>query len=45
MPENAENLRTPRIEHLVTWQDASGRMVIVGFDGQSRPVYKTTLGG
>jgi hypothetical protein len=43
MPENVEDLRTPRIEHLITWQEADGRMVIVGFDDQARPVYKTVL--
>jgi hypothetical protein len=31
------------IEHLVTWQEDGGRMVILGLDADRRPVYTTTL--
>jgi hypothetical protein len=31
------------IEHLVTWQDEGGRMVVLGLDPACRPVYTTTL--
>jgi hypothetical protein len=31
------------IEHLVTWREESGRVVVLGLDDQCRPVYMTTL--
>jgi hypothetical protein len=31
------------IEHLVTWQEHGGRMVILGLDDTCRPVYTTTF--
>jgi hypothetical protein len=33
----------PVIEHLVTWEEDDGCVVVVGLDAQCRPVYTTTL--
>ena len=37
--------RTPqtRIEHLVTWPEQSGQVVVMGLDASCRPVYVTAL--
>jgi hypothetical protein len=32
-----------RIEHLVTWQEESGHVVVMGVDARCRPVYVTAL--
>jgi hypothetical protein len=34
---------TTGIEHLVTWPEQSGQMVIMGLDASCRPVYITAL--
>jgi hypothetical protein len=31
------------IEHLITWREGAGLVVIVGLDAACRPVYTTTL--
>jgi hypothetical protein len=31
------------IEHLVTWPEQSGQMVVMGLDASCRPVYITAL--
>jgi hypothetical protein len=31
------------IEHLVTWQEQGGQMVVMGLDTSCRPVYITAL--
>ena len=33
----------PDIEHLVTWPDQGGQMVVMGLDASCRPVYITAL--
>jgi hypothetical protein len=32
-----------RVEHLVTWQEEGGRVVVLGLDGACRPVTMTTM--
>jgi hypothetical protein len=33
----------PAIEHLVTWRDEGGSVIVLGLDDTCRPVYTTTL--
>jgi hypothetical protein len=33
----------PVIEHLVTWQEEGGHVVVLGLDATCRPAYLTTL--
>jgi hypothetical protein len=41
-PDGDSRPRSP-IEHLVTWQEDGGRMVVLGLDVACKPVYTTAL--
>jgi hypothetical protein len=34
---------TPPIEHLVTWSEQGGQIIVMGLDRSCRPVYITAL--
>jgi hypothetical protein len=39
----APDQEAPVIEHLVTWQEDGGHVVVLGLDESCRPAYLTTL--
>jgi hypothetical protein len=38
-----ENAAAEDIEHLVTWREPGGGVIVLGLDATCRPVYTTTL--
>jgi hypothetical protein len=41
--DRTPRIATPGIEHLITWPDQAGHMVVMGLDASCRPVYITAL--
>jgi hypothetical protein len=41
--DRTQRITTAAIEHLVTWPDRAGHMVVMGLDASCRPVYITAL--
>jgi hypothetical protein len=41
--DRAQRRRPAAIEHLVTWPEQSGNVVVMGLDASCRPVYITAL--
>jgi hypothetical protein len=42
-PRGEGDLPASEIEHLVSWQEEGGAVVVLGVDATCRPVYLTTL--
>ena len=41
--DRTTRLRRPEIEHLVTWPEQGGQVMVMGLDASCRPVYITAL--
>jgi hypothetical protein len=41
--DRTQRRRLPAIEHLVTWPEQGGNVVVMGLDASCRPVYITAL--